>query len=206
MTVDNFDAIKNLLNFETDDDFYHLQVIKRKKENPELGSHSCVLNTYYVDSKDYLERRKDEIISLCKSNNARAYINLNRRSFEKIAFNVLSHISNLLLHKNYKAVRRIYESVCGAVSNEPDKKWIVDIDQDESGYEGMLHKAQIVASYIREQYSKLTFEQQQKCFLEILRTKNGLHIICSPFRLDLFNEKFPDVDVHKDNPTILFIP
>jgi hypothetical protein len=38
--VDNFEIIKSLLQFDSEDDFYHLQILKRKKENPELGSNS----------------------------------------------------------------------------------------------------------------------------------------------------------------------
>ena len=46
--IDNFELIKSLLKFESPDDFYHLQILKRKKENPELGSNSRVVKTYYV--------------------------------------------------------------------------------------------------------------------------------------------------------------
>ena len=37
-------------------------------------------------------------------------------------------------------------------------------------------------------------------------TKNGLHLICRPFNSAKFCHKYPEVDVHKDNPTILFVP
>lgn len=36
--INNLNQIKELLNFESEDVFYHLQVLKRKKEHPELGS------------------------------------------------------------------------------------------------------------------------------------------------------------------------
>ena len=31
MTVDNFEQIKSMLAFDSEDDFYHLQILKRKK-------------------------------------------------------------------------------------------------------------------------------------------------------------------------------
>ena len=37
MTVDNFDLIEEFLKFESEDDFYFLQVIQRKKDGNETG-------------------------------------------------------------------------------------------------------------------------------------------------------------------------
>ena len=37
-------------------------------------------------------------------------------------------------------------------------------------------------------------------------TKNGYHILVTPFNPNLFKDKFPKIDLHKDNPTILYIP
>jgi len=34
--IDNFEQIKKLLTFETEDDFYFGQILQRKKEHPEL--------------------------------------------------------------------------------------------------------------------------------------------------------------------------
>jgi hypothetical protein len=33
--VDNFEKIIPLLKFDSEDDFYHLQILMRKKENPQ---------------------------------------------------------------------------------------------------------------------------------------------------------------------------
>jgi len=40
--------------------------------------------------------------------------------------------------------------------------------------------------------------------LNFVPTKSGVHIITRPFNLKKFKEKYPNVDVHKDNPTILY--
>ena len=37
-------------------------------------------------------------------------------------------------------------------------------------------------------------------------TKSGFHLITRPFRLDKFKAKFRGIDVHKNNPTVLYIP
>jgi hypothetical protein len=41
--------------------------------------------------------------------------------------------------------------------------------------------------------------------LTAVRTKNGFHLIATPFRLDIFYKEYPGTMVHKDNPTILYI-
>lgn len=189
--VDNFGKIKSFLETESDDDFFFLQVLKRKKENPDIGSNSYCLKTYYVSSREYLEKKRKEIIDLCDSNNARAYINLNRRSYEKMAFHVLKKLSDQIMNKDYKSVKKSYDSVCGSFSNEKNKKWIIDIDSKDTEF------IESVKSYV---------EDIQGDFYDLIPTKNGFHIITSPFNLSFFREKYNDVDVHKDNPTILYIP
>ena len=43
-------------------------------------------------------------------------------------------------------------------------------------------------------------------FVGLIPTKNGSHILMKPFNLAKFKEKYPDVNVHKNNPTILYVP
>lgn len=199
--VDNFEQIKKILTFTSEDDFYHLQIIKRKKEHPELGSNSYVVKTYYISSLEYLELKKDEVINLCDFHNARACINLNRRSFENIAFHAMQKIANQLMNRDFKSVRKVYESVCGANSNEPNKKWIIDID--DISIDAITHdpKVQKMVDLIL----KLQSQTGKETFLEAVRTKSGFHLIVSPFRLDTFCEEYPEMMVHKNNPTILYI-
>jgi hypothetical protein len=189
--VNNFKQIKELLEFESEDDFYHLQILKRKKENPELGSNSATIKTYYLKSLEHLDKIENEIINSCNFNNARAYINLNRRSFERIAFHTLRKVTDIIMNKDYKSVKNAYDSVCGSYSNEKNKKWIVDVD----GLEPVaLHS--LIDSYQPE---------GPKVYAKI-QTKNGIHLITAPFNLAQFKKHYPEIDVHKDNPTILFIP
>lgn len=196
MEVNNFDSIINLLNFRTDDDFYHLQILKRKKEHPELGSNSYVVKTYYIRSLEYLNMRKDEIIALCKHHNARACINLNRRSFEKVAYNLLKKVCDQILNKDFMSARKAYESVCGAHANEPDKKWVVDID----------HKDLVKVKVIQNDITNCEPNKRTDKTIAILETKNGFHLITSPFNQEEFKRFNPDIEIHKDNPTILYIP
>jgi len=195
--IHNIEIIKPLLRFSSDDDFYHLQILKRKKEHPELGSNSYVVKTYYVSSLDYLEKKFPEIVALCNFHNARACINLNVRSFERTAFQTLKKITDQIMNRDFKSVRKSYESVCGEFGAGRDKRWIIDVD----------YGVHTTVAYVNEM--KNYIESQLPEGGEILTkipTKNGFHFITSPFRLDTFKEAYPDIDVHKNNPTILYIP
>jgi hypothetical protein len=199
--VNNFEQIKKMLNFASEDDFYHLQIIKRKKEHPELGSNSYVVKTYYISSVEYLEKKKDEIINLCEFHNARGCINLNRRSFEKIAFHAMQKVANQLMNRDFRSVRKAYDSVCGANSSEPNKKWIIDIDN--VSVDAMAHDKNI--QKMIDRIVELQSQTGKEPYLASVRTKSGFHLISIPFRLDTFCEEYPGIDIHKDNPTILYV-
>jgi hypothetical protein len=42
--------------------------------------------------------------------------------------------------------------------------------------------------------------------MTFIPTRAGFHIIASPFNLQKFKERYPEVEVHKKNPTLLFLP
>jgi hypothetical protein len=190
--INNFRQITHLLKFDNEDDFYHLQIIKRKKENPELGSNSYVVRTYCIRSKEHLVDKMDEIINLCLNHNARAYINLNRRSFERAAFHTLKKITDIIMSKDYKSARNAFESVCGEYGSGKDKFWIIDIDPEH--FE--------LAPTLKVHLTDLD-PVGAKVHAEI-PTKHGYHIITTPFNMAEFKKLYPEVDVHKNNPTILF--
>ncbi len=85
--VDNFDLISNMLTYNSSDDFYFVQIIKRFKDNPNddrtQGNYHAggwYLKGYRIKSADELNALKPEIIKICEDNNARAYITINSRS------------------------------------------------------------------------------------------------------------------------------
>jgi hypothetical protein len=180
--IDNIVAIKDLLTFESEDDFYHLQILKRKKENPELGSNSYVVKTYYINSIEYLDSKIDEIIHLCNFHNARACINLNRRSYEKIAFHTLKKVTDQIMNKDFKSVRKAYESVCGSFSNEKDKKWIIDIDHKDFDLSEV--KRHVFYNNLISNIQSLIFQTGKDDTITTIPTKNGFHLITRPFNLE----------------------
>ena len=203
--INNLELIKPLLEFNSEDDYYFLQIIKRKKEHPELGSNNYVVGVYYISSLEYLENKYDEIKLLCTHHNARAYINLNVRSFKKSAFQMLKKITDQILNEDYKSIRKAYASVSGELSNAGSKKrWIVDVDNTDIKF---LDPIISTIEYLEPlEFINLNTGETKSKILGLIPTKNGYHLITSPFNRQEFSKKHSELDIHTNNPTILYIP
>lgn len=188
--VNNLTHINNLLTFESEDDFYFLQILKRRKENPDQHGNSRVIRTYYINSSEYLLQKFDEIKTLCELNNARAYFNLNKRSFERIAFHTLKKITDCIMNKDFKSIRNAYDSVCGEFACG-DRTWLIDIDEP-------------AVSPIMLAFIDVHCDPVGRKVITTLPTINGHHIITKPFNTQQFKEKYPGVDIQKNNPTLLY--
>jgi len=193
--TDNIDKILPFLKFESEDDFYYLQILQRKKENPQIGSNSRVIKNYYIKSQQYLLDRYDEIKTLCQVFNARASIRLNKRSFEKTGFKTMENLANTMMNREYSFLMKSYDRACGLLNNDKDKKWILDLDFVPYGQEHLDIKEFIEP--ISPEGNKL---------LAVIESKNGVHLITKPFNTEEFRKKYPHIEIHKDNPTNLFIP
>lgn len=202
--IDNLEKILPLLTFESKDDFYYLQILQRKKENPPLGSNSRVIKNYYITSEQYLLDRYDEIKTLCSVFNARASIRLNKRSFEKVGFKALENIANTMQNREYNHLMKSYDRACGLLNNEKIKKWIVDIDKED-----IIWLEQIINAI-------QPCDPQGNKIVTKIPSKTGIHLITTPFNISDFKDRFKDelgeyrmeyreIEIHKDNPTNLFI-
>lgn len=201
--INNFRLIEPLLEFPHKDSFYFLQVLQRKKDHPgvSLGgsnNNSRLIKAYYIKSVEKLRVHEEEIIKLCDLFGARAGINLNPRSFEKAAFALLIKVANQMHNRDFGAITKSYESVCGDYHSEMDKRWVIDIDEDQMERRGKIH-ATIV-------WLQSEIKNRDYSVLAEIPSKSGIHLITNPFNLEEFSKAFPDIEVHKNNPTNLYIP
>jgi hypothetical protein len=204
---DNFDLIKPLLDFSDAKTFYFIQILKRRKDNPDLKTDVQVIDNIYIYEPGDLERMRERIIDRCNKNNARAYINLNRLDVEKIALHTLKKIAELVVQGDYRVVKNAYASVCGSYHSESQKRWVVDIDSD------FLHlKGEILL--VIENLHRDIKGAKYKILAEI-PTRSGVHIISNPFNMQSFREIMAEranpsedgymkVEVQKNSPTILY--
>ena len=198
--TNNFEQIRQLLDFSNPDTYYFLQILKRRKDNPDMDKDMIVIDDIFIYSLEQFNRMEDEIIKTCNVHNARAYFRLNKRSQKKTALQMLKRITDLIISENYKAVKNAYSSVSGEFHADEDKKWIVDIDNFDNTKLGESFRAHAIYQNVES----LQKETNREPLMITIPTKNGVHIVTRPFNLQKFKEMYPDVDVHKDNPTILY--
>lgn len=195
--IDVLYQIKPLLQFNSDDDFYYLQILKRRKDNPDSNmKNTHVIKNYYLKSAEDLEKRYDEIKNLCRLFNARACLRLNKRSFKKVSLKTLELIAAQLQNDDFISTRKAYDHACGRCHNAKNKKWIIDIDD----------KCLTTLDHIKNviKYDCLPLDPVK--IYTTIETKSGYHLITKPFNIATFKKDFPGIDIHKDNPINLFIP
>ena len=190
--IDNFNLIAGLLNFESTDDFYLLKILIRKKDNPELLlKKDKVVKTYYINNLEYFFEKKEEIINLCKYFKARAYINISSKSYKKCTLQCITNIANIINKESYKNIIKCIDSTVGSVKSA-NPYWIIDID--------------ILDTKLCDEIYMFIIGLSTYHFPEIIiPTKNGYHLITKPFNLDKFKKEYSDINVHKNNSTVLYV-
>ena len=194
--IDNLEIIKPLLNFEERGDFYMLYVFKRKKDQPEneRDNHQSVrtIKTYCIDSIDHLERRYDEVKQLCEMFKARAYIHIQKQNHKDVSLDMLASLAERIKNGNQNQ-KGLFDSVVGQIKTQ-EKRWIVDIDTTNPDF---LYE---VADFIKD-LRPIGFKVEK-----VIPTKNGRHLITSRFDVKSFSNRYPEIDIQKKNPTLLYYP
>lgn len=194
--INNIEQLKPLLNFSEKGDFYMLYVFKRKKDQPieERDNHQSVrtIKTYCIDSVEHLEKRYDEIIQLCEMFKARAYIHVQKQNHRDVSLDMLALLAERIKNgvQNQKG---LFDSVVGQIKTQ-EKRWIVDIDTKDFDTLFEVSKFIMVLQPVGDKVEA------------VIPTKNGVHLITKKFDVRRFQEKFPEIDIQKKNPTLLYYP
>jgi len=203
--VDNFKLIKPLLEFPNDDIYYHLQILRRGKDHPELPAANRVIKSYFICSLESLDYVEDEIKKLCEFFGARAYINLAPKSIKKTTMLQLKYLAQRAYEGDFKKIWKSWNTCAGEIKSE-ESIWVVDIDNNpEDNLKEVAYRE--IADYIDEQCAPIKYTLEgyiETKIISIIPTNNGYHLLTEPFNLQQFKEKYPDVDVHKNNPTLLY--
>jgi hypothetical protein len=194
--IDNLEIIKPLLNFDEEGDFYHLMILKRKKDQPEgeRDNHQSVrtIKTYCVDSIEYLDKRYDEIKQLCEIFKARAYIHVQKQNHKDVSLNMMVALAERIRNGQTKQ-QYLFDSVVGQIKTR-EKRWIVDVDT----------KLWITAHAIHQYINECRPEGEK--VEAVIPTKNGFHFITKKFDVIEFKNRYPEIDIAKKNPTLLYYP
>ena len=215
--VDNFEIIKDYISsvseftgeeFDQDDDkYYTVEIIKRKKDNPDVHGDQRTVKIYYINTLSQLEDNRDEIITLCLVFNARAYISVNYKSYKKVMLATLSEYANRAMNEDYKKPYSVYQSCSGKYMDSKNKLWLIDVDKEDIENSG-LSKDEIIDKLIdiADKWSN-----PNKHFSYIIPSCSGVHIITLPFSISdtikhigIFHTN--DDKVKKNAQTILYVP
>ncbi len=170
--INNYDKIKSLLVFEKGVTYYFIQVIQRKKDNPDLPKSEIQRGFWFITSIEDFDIHWPRIKKTCDDFKARAYISLIPRSLEKLGKKCLIEYSKRVLNNEYTRIFAIPQK--NALSPETincpksiDKpRWCIDIDKDVDMPK--ISEIFLIFTNIRS----------------ILKTPNGYHLI-----VDCFNPK-----------------
>ena len=194
--INNLNSIKPLLNYESKGDFYMLYIFKRKKDQPEgeRDNHQSVrtIKTYCIESIEHLERRYDEIIQLCEMFKARAYIHVQKQNHFDVSLSMMSALAQKIQNGSHNQ-KGLFDSVVGQIKTQ-EKRWIVDIDTKD--LEELVEVAEFIYN-LRPIGNKV---------INTIPTKNGFHLITERFDVKSFGNRYPDIDIQKKNPTLLYYP
>jgi hypothetical protein len=210
--INNLEIIKSLLNFEKPGDFYMLYVFKRKKDQPEgeRDNHQSVrtIKTYCIESIDHLERRYEEIIQMCEMFKARAYIHIQKQNHFDVSLSMMVDLAQRIQNGNHNQ-KGLFDSVVGQLKTN-EKRWIIDVD-------GMSAPSPMMVAFIEYQCKPITEVRFDAVGIPIgykvgpkveavIPTKNGHHLITKKFDVMEFKKQYPDIDIQKKNPTLLYYP
>lgn len=198
MTIDNFNAVAPWFdNLSDQGDFFFVQVMQRNKEKNNVGSSGYVIKDYHFFDKETFLSKKEEITTLCKAFNARAYFWINPRNCKEVQYEIIREALEAIelgTHKLFKCVSRaLGRKRC----NKYKSKWILDFDTKDWS---LINKYLDLVRKCRPNVNKILY---------YVPTVNGIHIITLGFDLEQFKQelaiaKLDNIDIHKDNPTILY--
>ena len=199
--VDNFELFKSVMKFDSEDDFYFVQILIRGKDgHTEQGvngnNKNRLIKIYTIKSAEHLSRVEEEIKAICHAINARAYIHPSRRSFREVANEMFRNFTQSFLSHNDIGLKGCYSTACGKSFVTKHKLYVIDLDNELAE----IDKVNEITQYIEEECEPFDTLKLQY----IVPTAHCKHLICKPCNTAKFGQKYPEIDVHKNNPTLLY--
>ena len=202
--IDNIELIKPLLTFSDPEDFYMLYVFKRKKDQPEgeKDNHQSVrtIRSYCIGSMEQLNTRYEEIKMLCEVFHARAYIHVAKQNHKDVSLEMMVELATRIKSNSHRQ-QGLFASVVGQIKTY-EKRWIVDVDTKDEKV--LQHLITVIADCKPIMYNEDGTINHK--IIEMIPTKNGVHLITSRFDVTEFKKYYPDIDIQKKNPTLLYYP
>jgi hypothetical protein len=183
--IDNLDKLESILK---PDLFYNVQILKRKQDGNGKGVILQKITT--IDSfKNYY----DDYKKIAEVTGGRVYMYPTPVDNKKAMFNLFRRCINVIESEGYEGIKNVYDSVIGSSPSKENKYWIIDIDTKDENID-----------QLKKIISENTHDKNSISFV-LLETPNGYHLLTKPFNLTFFANIYKH-DIHKNNPTVLFVP
>lgn len=201
--VDNFDIVRQWMKFDSDDEFFFIQVLIRDKDGHSANGNNSnrTIKYYTVRSLDEFNKIEPEIKILCKEFGVRAYIHYSKRSFKQVGREMLRDITDKLLSENWQDMKSSFQHCCSKCVPKKYKTYLVDIDYDSDEYRTHGNNLiELCKNYINVECENCSDMDK---IITSVPTNNGVHLICKPFNINRFCNEFC-VDVKQNAPTLLY--
>lgn len=198
MTIDNFNAVAPWFdNLSDPGDFFFVQIMQRNKEKNNVSSSGYVIKDYHFFNKETFLSKKEEITTLCKAFNARAYFWINPRNCKEVQYEIIREALEAIELETHKLFKCVSRALGRKRCNKYKSKWILDFDTKDWSF---INKYLDLVRKCRPNVNKILY---------YVPTVNGIHVITLGFDLEQFKQelaiaKLDNIDIHKDNPTILY--
>ena len=198
MIIDNFNAAASWFdNLSDQGDFFFVQVMQRNKEKNNVSSSGYVIKDYHFFDKETFLSKKEAITTLCKTFNARAYFWVNPRNCKEVQYEIIREALEAIELGTHKLFKCVSKAIGRKRCNRYKSKWILDFDTKDWN---LINKYLEIVYKCRPDGIKVN---------TFIKTINGIHVITDPFDLGQFKQelaiaKLDNIDIHKDNPTILY--
>ena len=217
------------------DMFFNIQIIKRKKDVKEDDSNENkvtkssklvkVFNVCLWESYNTMEKLYPEIKKICDSENARAMVNLQPKSYKKVNIKAAKKLLDNMEYNSYnhfvdntKGFMQsiIDDSTASSLSYNNVKFWVVDIDREAfENDESFNQRVKTIKKFIEKKIGKQHMGKNIETVIEEFPSKSGLHLITRPFDVKYFTDNFENEtclpvkvrpEIKKHGLTNLYIP
>lgn len=195
--IDNSMPVAAFCPAEYDGDtFIYTEMLDRGKRKGNNGHR--LVKTFYHRSVEEFWEQWPTIKQLCDLARVRACTRLAQRSYRKVGATFTRMVVEAALTDNFAGMKSLYNRACGTTSPNA-KLWLFDVDVPDEASEKF---GEFLNAYALR--------------IATIPSKKGLHYITPPFDFRLWigaiGERCgtdglpPNVSLHKDNPTNLYIP
>jgi len=111
-------------------------------------------------------------------------------------------LADNIKNNHFNQLSKLYNTVCGQYHQEKDKTWILDIDYMTGYYIKTIDEV-IRQNLVKDLYN---IEPIGSKIITAIPSKSGYHLITRSFNSQKFSQMYPKIEIHKNNPTNLYIP